>query len=160
MASLEQFPGRSWWKRWLLVVFCLQYSVSGLHCHRKHDHSADILLQGDSGSAGSSLQGLQQAEVVAPSRAFYTAKLVQEHPKFENKRDLVLDTASQKNRLEEAAEEFCPNLQGCTCNFTSGANRLQVRHITINRPSKDFKNGLAKGKLFDKQPLDGASLQS
>jgi len=111
---------------WCLSVAALTVhfqclSVLGFHCHRKHDHSADILLQGDSSEhyiQGDT--GHAAAVAASSSNSFYTAKLVQEKPsKFETKRDLVDDKFTSQ-------DPFCPNLTGCTCNVTTGTNRLQV----------------------------------
>ena len=104
-----------------------------LHCHRKHDHSSDILLQGDGG-------GARVGPVVAGSSSsdtFFTAKLVGKAPNIEKSseirsRDLLYQN-SNNGQLQEIhysnsspVDVLCPKLEGCTCNFTSGTSRLQV----------------------------------
>ena len=102
------------------VIF-LHCRVSALHCHRKHDHSSDILLQGDTSNDERYVQG---AAAVSSSNIFYSERLVQqqqEELKAGNKRHLL-----EKSPNEQSSHHlFCPDLSGCTCNFTS-TNRLQV----------------------------------
>ena len=79
--------------------------------------SSEHYIQGDTGHAA--------AVAASSSNSFYTAKLVQEKPsKFETKRDLVEDKSTSQ-------DPFCPNLTGCTCNVTTGTNRLQVSLFSI-----------------------------
>ena len=79
--------------------------------------SSEHYIQGDTGHAA--------AVAASSSNSFYTAKLVQEKPsKFETKRDLVDDKSTSQ-------DPFCPNLTGCTCNVTTGTNRLQVSFFSI-----------------------------
>ena len=66
------------------------------------------------------------------SNEYYSAKLIQE-PKMESKRDLMIEKSDfmkqNKNPYPETSSQedtFCPTLNGCTCNVTSGTDRLQV----------------------------------
>ena len=112
----------TWCLLTVALVLHFHYSrVLAFHCHRKHDHSSDILLQGDSEHY---LQGDTGHAAVAASssNSFYSAKLVQQlhqPSKIENKRDLVEESISSH-------DSFCPDLKGCACNVTSGTNHLQV----------------------------------
>ena len=91
------------------------------HSFRTQTYNSTLTLQGDSSEhyiQGDT--GHAAAVAASSSNSFYTAKLVQEKPsKFETKRDLVDDKFTSQ-------DPFCPNLTGCTCNVTSGTNRLQV----------------------------------
>lgn len=125
----------------ILTLFVI--SINGLHCHRKHDHSSDILLQSDQivSSHEKYLHGgVAGAKTMAKSTSsdlFYSARLVQQpqqpqEPDFEAKRDV---SPSQESTSAAAAEYpmFCPDLTNCTCNFTSNTNhpRLQVIHVLL-----------------------------
>ena len=114
----------TWWWCLLTVALILHFQCSrvlAFHCHRKHDHSSDILLQGDSEHYLQSDTG-HAAVAASSSNSFYSAKLVQQlhqPSKIENKRDLVEESISSH-------DSFCPDLKGCACNVTSGTNHLQV----------------------------------
>ena len=91
----------------------LLYSLQG--------DSSEHYIQGDTGHA---------AVAASSSNTFYTAKLIQEKPsKIETKRDLI-DTKSTSQ------DPFCPNLTGCTCNVTSGTNRLHVSFTILPANAK------------------------
>ena len=59
--------------------------------------------------------------------------MVQQAPQNEakyhskNSRELLSQNSQNVQFSRSSPEAFCPNLNGCTCNFTSGTNRLQVR---------------------------------
>lgn len=110
----------------LLAALLTNVPVNGLHCHRKHDHSADILLQGTASEQSLSAQNVE----VAAAASSYTARLVQEVPRYENKRELLMDHQEILNQ-QNKDDTFCPNLNGCSCNVTSGTNRLQVISLHI-----------------------------
>lgn len=94
------------WSFWIFLL--LAYKVSALHCHRKHDHSSDILLQKDSST-------------VEASTSFRSPeKLVQ------NYQDLPSRDLRTRKNTNSNTNAFCPPLDGCTCNFTTGLQRLQV----------------------------------
>jgi hypothetical protein len=131
----------------LLLLVILDYNrVFSLHCHRKHDHSADILLRGDSNSwsnrenkflhAGEMQVAASASHAVesASPDTFFSAKLIQadqqhsETIKRSNGKSFqrpgigfeVTNHKSSKSSLVS----FCPDR--CTCSITSPDNSLQV----------------------------------
>ena len=137
MPNSNNFGGKFLVLLSLLISIVIVPSWS-LHCHRKHDHSSDILLQGNDGGGGTARVG----PVVAGSSSsdtFFTAKLVGKAPNNIEKsttseirsRDLLYQ--NNNGQVQEVhysnsspVDVLCPKLAGCTCNFTSGTSRLQV----------------------------------
>lgn len=105
----------------MLLLATIRYSF------RTQTYILTLTLQGDSSEHYiQSDTGHAAAVAASSSNSFYTAKLVQEKPsKFETKRDLVEDKLSSQ-------DPFCPNLTGCTCNVTTGTNRLQVSLFSLH----------------------------
>ena len=117
------------WSFWIFLL--LAYKVSALHCHRKHDHSSDILLRKDSPSEHFA------ASSSSSSNSYHSEKLVQ-NPKSEQR-----DLRTRKNTYSEHPNAFCPPLDGCTCNFTSAEQRLQVTcsgHFTQKFPVDQLRH--------------------
>ena len=50
---MVSFPGNCHHRRFSLVLYLLFLQTQALHCHRKHDHSSDVLLRSDASTFGS-----------------------------------------------------------------------------------------------------------
>merc|ERR1712150_103841 len=79
MTSYSLKSSSAAWRGCLLVVALVLHfqslRVFGFHCHKKHDHSADILLQGISTSSEHYIQNDKAEAIVA---SYSASKLVQQ----------------------------------------------------------------------------------
>ncbi len=111
--------------QFLLTWTVLLHSVLALHCHRKHDHSSDILLKSDATNGAD--DGVKYLHSM--SDTYYSERLVQEPPglpeSVRHNNYLQNGQAGLKHNNQRSLVSFCPG--ECSCNFTS-QNQLQVRN--------------------------------
>lgn len=109
---------------WTCLWFLTTVDIyQALHCHRLHDHSADVLLTSQKHSSsfddGSEHTFVSAAKLVQP----------QPHQSSDSMAHHVKRHRSEHKRTDEESSattvmSFCP--ERCVCNFTHPNNRLQV----------------------------------